>query len=214
MSTHKLIRQFESTLKNKVLMRTGRTQQEEKVLLDIFKYYDLQETGKVDYRVFKKVVRLSLAMTISEEELILVYDHYQSANEVNYREFITRLFDSNVKLAQRAGVEAKAFLSQKIDNSYREEEVKKAIMFIINKLQEQRLDSFFELYWFLRQREQIGVDFLNRGLKSRAIFLSHEMLSNLHKYISPSNSLGVEELFEFLLVNFSQRRQNKTRGMF
>ena len=87
---------FEKELKNKLLMKTVGNQSEEMVLLKAFKYFDLSNTNLCDRDTFLKAVMKIGITGYSEQNIISVFDFYDTDNtgKINYKDFIGILYNN------------------------------------------------------------------------------------------------------------------------
>lgn len=96
------LKKFQEELKNKLKMKANKRNTSSKILLECFKYYDYQNRGLADYKMFSMVVLIKLGINLfSEEDLTLLFDHYlnslnREGNSFYYREFVSSLFDVNL----------------------------------------------------------------------------------------------------------------------
>ena len=67
---------FEKALKTKLLYKTSGHMTEEVLLLKNFKYFDEDETNNCDIDTFLRVVAKVGVLSLSEEELIQIFNSY------------------------------------------------------------------------------------------------------------------------------------------
>ena len=88
---------FEKELKNKLALKSSGHKSEEMVLLQAFKYFDLDNSGMCSIEEFIKSI-MKIGITGFNEndirELFKVYDIDQSG-ELDYKEFVGILYSNN-----------------------------------------------------------------------------------------------------------------------
>lgn len=92
----RLVNNFEKELKYWVQLKTGSNGTPEKVLLESFKYFDISGTGDIDYKIFEKVIKIWLGISLfNDEELYTIYDYFANNNgQILYWDLISKLYDS------------------------------------------------------------------------------------------------------------------------
>eukprot|EP01015_Nassula_variabilis_P006884 TRINITY_DN1523_c0_g1_i1.p1 TRINITY_DN1523_c0_g1~~TRINITY_DN1523_c0_g1_i1.p1 ORF type:complete len:677 (-),score=121.97 TRINITY_DN1523_c0_g1_i1:107-2137(-) len=81
--------QFELELKEKLSQRTTHRLTEEGVLLKNFKYFDLNESGTVDYKEFIRALEKTGVVISDEQNMRALFNHYDLDNDgqLDYKEF-------------------------------------------------------------------------------------------------------------------------------
>lgn len=83
-------------MKSKLHYKASSHITEEGVLLKAFKYYDLSNSGTCNETNFIKTIRKIGIVSYTDKELLSFYSAYtQTLPNLNYKEFITNLFDSS-----------------------------------------------------------------------------------------------------------------------
>jgi Ca2+-binding EF-hand superfamily protein len=89
--------QFETELKAKLHQKANFQISEESVLTRAFKYFDLDNSGAVNFEEFKKAIE-KIGVTVTDlvklEQIFRVYDEDRSG-ELNYKEFVAGVFGQN-----------------------------------------------------------------------------------------------------------------------
>ena len=92
---------FEKALKTKLLYKTSGHMTEEVLLLKNFKYFDEDETNNCDIDTFLRVVAKVGVLSLSEEELIQIFNSYSKGKKyLNYKDFVSILYN-NQSLKER-----------------------------------------------------------------------------------------------------------------
>ena len=87
---------FENELKCKLHYKASSHITEEGVLLKAFKYYDLSNSGTCNETNFIKTIRKIGIVSYTDDELLSFYSTYtQTSPNLNYKEFITNLYNSS-----------------------------------------------------------------------------------------------------------------------
>ena len=86
---------FEKALKTKLLYKTSGHMTEEVLLLKNFKYFDEDETNNCDIDTFLRVVAKVGVLSLSEEELIQIFNSYSKGKKyLNYKDFVSILYNN------------------------------------------------------------------------------------------------------------------------
>ena len=86
---------FEKALKTKLLYKTSGHMTEEVLLLKNFKYFDEDETNNCDIDTFLRVVAKVGVLSLSEEELIQIFNYYSKGKKyLNYKDFVSILYNN------------------------------------------------------------------------------------------------------------------------
>ena len=86
---------FEKALKTKLLYKTSGHMTEEVLLLKNFKYFDEDETNESDIETFLKVIAKVGVLSLSEEELIQIFNYYAKGKKyLNYKDFIALIYNN------------------------------------------------------------------------------------------------------------------------
>ena len=126
---------FEAALKTKLLYKTSGYMTEEVLLLKNFKYFDEEETNNCDIDTFLKVVAKVGVLSLSEEELIQIFNFYSKGKKyLNYKDFISLIYhneslkDNTTKNENEEPQEPKEGVEEEdqenIDNKKEDENVK------------------------------------------------------------------------------------------
>ena len=84
---------FEAALKTKLLYKTSGHMTEEILLLKNFKYFDEDETNHCDIDTFLKVIAKVGVLSLSEEELIQIFNFYSKGKKyLNYKDFVALIY--------------------------------------------------------------------------------------------------------------------------
>ena len=216
------VARFEKELKQKVNLRTTGNVSAEKVLLDAFKYYDLEKTSVADEAMFLKVVKLRLNIsTLSDVELRQIWRFYAGSGALRYRDFVTQLFDANVQLMPVEVVEereTRSFTGNKLDVVREEEVAKRVIELIVFKLRQKEMSSFLKLYReFVISAGEGGLtlNHFTKKKKKMGIEISFEDTSQLFNFLRGSrNELDYLEVCQLLSASHSEERKTSLRRMF
>ena len=86
---------FEKALKTKLLYKTSGHMTEEVLLLKNLKYFDEDETNESDIETFLKVIAKVGVLSLSEEELIQIFNYYAKGKKyLNYKDFIALIYNN------------------------------------------------------------------------------------------------------------------------
>ena len=90
-----LISNFLKSLKIKLLYKTSGHMTEEVLLLRNFKYFDEDETKTCTKETFLKVMAKVGVLSLSEEELIKVFNYYSKGKKyLNYKDFVAEIYNN------------------------------------------------------------------------------------------------------------------------
>ena len=90
-----LISNFLKSLKIKLLYKTSGHMTEEVLLLRNFKYFDEDETKTCAKETFLKVMAKVGVLSLSEEELIKVFNYYSKGKKyLNYKDFVAEIYNN------------------------------------------------------------------------------------------------------------------------
>ena len=86
---------FEKALKDKLIQKSNAKQSEEATLMKMFKFFDVNGLGRVDFQTFARVCD-KMGMYYPEEQLQPLFNSYDKdgSGEVDYQEFALALFGS------------------------------------------------------------------------------------------------------------------------
>ena len=84
---------FEQALKDKLIQKSNAKLSEEACLMKMFKYFDIMNTGCVDFNQFQRVLEKS-GMYYPEEQLRPLFNSYDrdSSGSLDYQEFAMAVF--------------------------------------------------------------------------------------------------------------------------
>lgn len=219
----KLLNKFETELKYRVDLKTSPSSVPEKVLLESFKYFDLNKTGKVDFKTFLMVIKMRLGIILfSEEDLMVIFNCYSNgSSSLTYREFISIVYDTQINLSLKDSrlSESRSFINSHANPLNDEETARKLIEYIVYKMRTLEFSSFFKLYRELQNtkvtEKEISQSQFVIALKKTGIEISAEEIQKVYNFISGNKPLlSIDRLFETLLVNYTESRKNLVRNTF
>lgn len=215
---------FLAQLKKRVELKTGPSGSPEKTLLDAFKYFDLSGAGTASKKSFVQVMKIRIGITsTSEEELERLYGELaESQHALNYRQFISRVFDSKVNLSLRdppLPPEPTYLSKDKADLVLNEEMLKKTLDYIVYKLRAQKLTAFLAFSKELRTAEvqtgELSQGGLAVALKRVAVDVSSEEITRIFYHLSgDKNSIKTDRFLDLLTKNFGAERRAVVAGAF
>ena len=84
---------FEKALKDKLIQKSNAKSSEEATLMKMFKFFDVNGLGRVDFQTFSKVCD-KMGMYYPDEQLQPLFNSYDKdrSGEVDYQEFALALF--------------------------------------------------------------------------------------------------------------------------
>ena len=96
---------FEKELKNKLALKSSGHKSEEMVLLQAFKYFDLDNTGKCSENEFLKAIMKIGITGFNEKDLSELFKIYDKDNSgyLDYKEFVGILYSNNSIMNERRG---------------------------------------------------------------------------------------------------------------
>ena len=219
----KLLNKFETELKYRVDLKTSPSSVPERVLLESFKYFDLNKTGKADFKTFLMVIKVRLGIILfSEEDLMVIFNCFSSgANSLTYREFISSVYDTQINLSLKDSrlSESRSFINNHADTLNDEETARKLIEYIVYKMRTLELFSFFRLYRELQStkvtEKEISQSQFVIALKKTGIEISAEEIQRVYNFVSGNKPLlSIDRLFDSLLVNYTEGRKSLVRAVF
>ena len=111
--TIECVGRFEKALKDKLIQKSNVKMSEEACLMKMFKYFDIMNTGAVDFGQFQRVLE-KCGMYYPEEQLRPLFDTYDrdSSGSLDYTEFAVAVFGEEASargaMQRKPPVEAKA----------------------------------------------------------------------------------------------------------
>lgn len=224
MSTQ-LITRFEKDLKYRVDLKMNSNITEEKFLLRSFKFFDLQNTNLASFKIFQQVTTKLGMVSFSENDILMAFEHYaQGKSALDYREFISKIYDCNVTLTVRQEPKSyygsKSFTKSKHDTVDEWSLVRQLINVIIYQLRKQPLYSFLSFFRDLKGFDKIGNGQINHNSFSLAckrceIELSQEDLNMVFDFFRLNEHvMSISKFIDCLCANFADPRVQAARKMF
>lgn len=226
MADQRLILKFEKELKHRVSQKTTAKIADEKVLLESFKHYDINKQEFVDFKTFKKVMAVRLGISLfNDEELLMIFDYYSREDpNLNYREFISKMYGTNVQLSVRLESESardtKSFTGNKYDVIDEEKQIRKMLEVIMFRLRRGPLYSFLKFYKDLKDFDDqdtgcVSINHFTHTLRKNTIEISGEDTESVWRFFnSKGEGMEYERLIECFTVNFRNERLDAARKMF
>jgi hypothetical protein len=215
---------FTKELMQRVQLKTNQSSSSEKVLLDGFKYYDLNQTGQASLKSFTQVVKIKMGLSSwTDENLADVFKELAGpSHSINYRELIGKLFGSqmNLSLKETAQVRDQSHhIRDKNDLIFNEELLKKNIDYIVYKLRNGKLDSFFCVFKELKKAQvsenKISQSAFTMVLKKMSIEISSEEIQRVFFFLAEDKSLiSIDKFFDLLVRNFTAERKRHVSNAF
>ena len=117
---------FINELKSKLNQKCYGNTSEETVLVRAFKYFDLDNTGLSDMDMFLKTVKKIGITSLNDEELSEIFCLFdrKNAGEIDYREFVSELFD-NKSLSKKKKTSQKEIEESPQKNEFKSEKEEK-----------------------------------------------------------------------------------------
>ena len=117
---------FINELKSKLNQKCYGNTSEETVLVRAFKYFDLDNTGLSDIDMFLKTVKKIGITSLNDEELSEIFCLFdrKNAGEIDYREFVSELFD-NKSLSKKKKTSQKEIEESAQKNEFKSEKEEK-----------------------------------------------------------------------------------------
>ena len=117
---------FINELKSKLNQKCYGNTSEETVLVRAFKYFDLDNTGLSDMDMFLKTVKKIGITSLNDEELSEIFCLFdrKNAGEIDYREFVSELFD-NKSLSKKKKTSQKEIEESAQKNEFKSEKEEK-----------------------------------------------------------------------------------------
>ena len=117
---------FINELKSKLNQKCYGNTSEETVLVRAFKYFDLDNTGLSDMDMFLKTVKKIGITSLNDEELSEIFCLFdrKNAGEIDYREFVSELFD-NKSLSKKKKTSQKEIEESAKKNEFKSEKEEK-----------------------------------------------------------------------------------------
>jgi Ca2+-binding EF-hand superfamily protein len=223
--SEKLLRNFLKDLKYRVDLKTNSKTTEEKYLLKTFKFFDLLDKNHTDFKTFVKVTRNLGMVNFSEDELLMAFEHYSRGNlTLNYREFITEIYDRNVTLTQSVVNDSyyntKSFTNSKYDTVDEWELVRKLINMMIYRLRKQAMFSFLNFFKDIKNFDTSHSDNITRGnfriaCQRSDLELGNEDVDKVFDFFRVNeDSMVISKFVECLCANFTDTRIQAVRKMF
>jgi Ca2+-binding EF-hand superfamily protein len=228
-----LIDKFIKQLKHKIHIKSNVSMSPEKTLLEAFKYYDYEKTGKSDFKTFTKLVKIKLSINVfSNEEMMMIYDYFQNKfdsgdNCLFYRELIKDLYNVDVTLNSvrkddntSVYSNTRSFTGNKNDLEDTSKEPKKLVDFIVFKLRKKSLASFLKLYVDMRNSDpknygDIGLNQLVKCLRKSGFDMKEESVENIWYFFhNQVGKMEYEKMWDYMCTNFSSVRQKLVLEMF
>lgn len=215
---------FSRELKKRVELKTGPATSSEKVLLDAFKYFDLNGTGLANLKSFVQVMKMKVGITSqTEDDLAVIFaDYSQNKPTINYRELISRLFESQMNLSLKEPStlrESNHLIRDKNDLIVSEELIRKNIEYIIYKLRSFKHAAFLNLFRELRTAQvsenEISQSAFTMVLKKLNIEINSDEIQRIFYFIAVDKQLmPIDRFIDLLLRNFSHERRNSAQNSF
>ena len=223
--SEKLLNNFLKELKYRVDLKSNAKMTEEKVLLKTFKFFDLSNRNTCDFKTFLKVTRNLGMINFSENEMLMAFEHYSRGNiTMNYREFITEIYDRNVTLVETVANESyyntKSFTNSKYDTVDEWELVRKLINMMIFKLRKQPMFSFLSFFRDIKNFDTSNSDSITRGnfkiaCKRSDLEMGGEDVDKVFDFFRVNeDSMVISKFVECLCANFTDSRIQAVRKMF
>ena len=223
--SEKLLQNFLKDLKYRVDLKTNSKLTEEKFLLKTFKFFDLTNRNQADFKTFLKVTRNLGMVNFSEDELLMTFEHYSRGNlTLNYREFITEIYDRNVTLTESVVNDSyyntKSFTNSKYDTVDEWELVRKLINMMIYRLRKQAMFSFLNFFRDIKNFDTTNSDNITRGnfriaCQRSDLELGHEDIDKIFDFFRVNeDSMVISKFVECLCANFTDMRIQAVRKMF
>lgn len=223
--SEKLLNQFLKELKYRVDLKTSPKLTEEKFLLKTFKFFDLSNRNQSDFKTFVKVIRNLGMVNFSEDELLMVFEHYSRGElTLGYREFITEIYDRNVTLMETVVNESyyntQSFTKSKYDTVDEWELVRKLINMMIYRLRKQPMFSFLNFFRDIKNFDTTGGDNVSRGnfliaCQRSDLEMGAEDVNKVFDFFRVNeDSMVISKFIECLCANFTDERVRAVRKMF
>ena len=223
--SQKLITNFLKELKYRVDLKSSAKTSEEKVLLNTFKFFDLSNKNQSDFKNFLKVVRNLGMSNFSEDELLMAFEHYTRGKlPLNYREFISEIYERNVTLTETVRNESyyntKSFTNSKYDTVDEWELVRKLINMMIYRLRKQPMFSFLNFFRDIRNFDTSNSDSISRGnfriaCQRADLELGQEDIDKVFDFFRvDADSMVISKFVECLCANYTDMRVQAVRKMF
>ena len=223
--SEKLLKNFLKDLKYRVNLKTSSKLTEEKFLLKTFKFFDLSNKNQCDFKTFMSVTRNLGMINFSEDEQLMAFEHYTKGNlTLNYREFISEIYDRNVVLTESVINESyyntKSFTNSKYDTVDEWELVRKLINVMIYRLRKQQMFSFLNFFRDIKNFDTSNTDSITRGNFKIAcarsdLEMGPEDLDKVFDFFRINeDSMVIGKFVECLCANFTDNRIQSVRKMF
>lgn len=218
------IDKFSIELKRRIEQKTGPGVSSEKLLLDSFKYFDLNGTGLADLKSFIQVMKIRVGITSqTESDLAVIFSVYSNdQSTINYRELISKLFDSQMNLSLKEPSITKdqnSLIHDKTELIVAEDIIRKNIEYIIYKLRSFKLGSFFNLFKELKTAQisenEISPSAFTMVLKKLGVEISSDEIQRIFFFVAAEKQFMSIERFIILLVrNFKSNRNTSVNSSF
>jgi Ca2+-binding EF-hand superfamily protein len=98
---------FEAELRNKLAFKASSKISADSLLVRLFKFFDLHETGELPFQEFFRGVAKAGVVLGSQEHMRVLFDHYDArkAGRINYREFTAQVLRLELEQAEEAPAE-------------------------------------------------------------------------------------------------------------
>ena len=219
-----LLTKFENEIKNRVTLKTAPTTLPEKVLVEYFKFFDFAKSNRCNQQTFLQVIKQKIGISVfKDEEISTMFNFYsEKSSELNYREFVNAIFQSQVaySIAERmVKKEPVEFPQNRIDLAKHEENIRKNIDYIIYRCRNHSITSFFSLYYELflvsTSDKEVTASYFHMSLKKLGIELSADDIQKIFFFVSEeSQMMKLDRLFDYFLANFKSNRVSQVKSMF
>lgn len=119
------ISSFVKTLKEKLMQKCKPNESPENVMNRCFKYFDVDDSGSLDYDEWKKGLEKMGVTLSSEDDLKALFEHYDTdkSGNIDYKEFAEAIFHPGAKeedREERKGPSKKKDATEKMIGQLRE----------------------------------------------------------------------------------------------
>ena len=96
----KVLRKFETELKERLNFKSGPHASEETILLKSFKYFDPNNSGTVNLSSFTRAVEKIGIIIFSQKEFEMIFNHYDKNNtgEIDYKKFSAEVLGHSCRI--------------------------------------------------------------------------------------------------------------------
>lgn len=215
---------FSKELKRIIEQKTGPSSSSEKVLLDAFKYFDLNNNGLTNAKSFIQVMKIRIGVTSkTEEDLAEIFGELADGSPtINYRELISRIFESQMNLSLREPAptrEPSTSVRDKSDLIHNEDLIKKDIDYITYKLRSYKLPAFFNLFKEFQAAKvsdnEISQSAFTMVLKKLNVEISSEEIQRIFFFLANEQPhLKIDTFFSLLVRNYTSVRRKIVQKSF